>query len=347
MLKKLFWGSLILSAMLALSGCNLVVMNPSGYIAARQRDLVVTSTILLLLIIVPVMVLIAFFAWKYRQSNTDAEYRPEWSHSTRLEVVIWSAPLAIIIALGAITWVNTHTLDPYRPLEQISATQAVTPQHKPLTVEVVALNWKWLFFYPDLGIATVNELAAPVDTPINFKITSSDLMNSFYIPALAGQIYAMAGMQTQLHAVINKPGVYEGISANYSGAGFSDMNFKFHGLSDADFKAWVEKVKSSGDELSVARYQALAEPSEKTPVHYYKSAAPNLYHDILNRCVDHSHPCMDQMMSPKPGHGMQASGQGADMAHNMHMDMAKADQPPATPGAVANTPVAKVPVAKD
>jgi cytochrome o ubiquinol oxidase subunit 2 len=313
MLRKLFSGLLILSAGLALSGCNLVVMAPSGDIAAQQRDLIVTSTILMLLIIVPVMALTVFFAWKYRQSNQDAEYRPDWHHSTRLEVVIWSAPLAIIIALGAVTWVHTHTLDPYRPLERINSGQPVTAQHKPLRVEVVSLNWKWLFFYPDLGIATINELAAPVDTPINFKITSSDLMNSFYIPALAGQVYSMAGMQTRLHAVINKPGTYEGISANYSGAGFSDMHFKFLGMSDADFKAWVEKVKTTGSDLSVAAYQEQAKPSENVPVQYYKSFAPNLYHDILNRCVGHAHPCMDQTMAPGQGHEAQAM----DMTHGM------------------------------
>jgi cytochrome o ubiquinol oxidase subunit 2 len=332
MLRKLSSGSLILFAMLALGGCNVVVMDPSGYIAAQQRNLIVTSTILMLLIIVPVMALTVFFAWKYRQSNKDAEYQPEWHHSTRLEVVIWSAPLAIIIALGAVTWVHTHTLDPYRPLERISTTEAVTAQHKPLTVEVVSLNWKWLFFYPDLGIATINELAAPVDTPINFRITSSDLMNSFYIPALAGQVYSMAGMETRLHAVINKPGTYDGISANYSGAGFSGMHFKFLGMSEADFTAWVEKVKSTGGDLSVAAYQEQARPSENVPVHYYKSVAPDLYHDILNRCVDRSHTCMDRMMAPGQHHDMQAMGHGMDMAPGTSM---------AKPGQPAPEPVAK------
>jgi cytochrome o ubiquinol oxidase subunit 2 len=312
MLRKLLLGSLVAPVVLTLSGCNMVVLDPSGYIAAQQRDIVIISTILMLLIIVPVMLLIAFFAWKYRQGNRDAEYQPEWSHSTRLEVVIWSAPLAIIIALGSLTWVSTHTLDPYRPLERISATQPLTPQNKPLTVEVVSMNWKWLFLYPEEGIATVNELAAPVDRPISFKITSSDLMNSFYIPALAGQIYSMAGMETKLHAVINKPGIYDGFSANYSGAGFSGMNFKFHGLSDADFKAWVDKVKASGGDLSVPAYEALAKPSRSVPVQYYKSVAPDLYHDILNMCVGHSHPCMDKVMAMD--HARRTQGGAAEMA---------------------------------
>ena len=321
MLRKLLLGSLVAPALLALSGCNMVVLDPSGYIATQQRDIIIISTILMLLIIVPVILLTIFFAWKYRQSR-NAEYRPEWSHSTRLEVVIWAAPLAIIIALGALTWVSTHTLDPYRPLERVSASQAVTPQNKPLTVEVVSMNWKWLFLYPEEGIATVNELAAPVDRPIYFKITSSDLMNSFYIPALAGQIYSMAGMETKLHAVINKPGVYDGFSANYSGAGFSDMNFKFHGMSDADFKAWVDKVKARGDDLSVPAYEALAKPSRAVPVHYYKAVAPDLYHDILNMCVGHAEPCMDKVMARHHGHGMENAGM-ADMPgmahHGSHM----------------------------
>ncbi|HVW58083.1 MAG TPA: ubiquinol oxidase subunit II [Rhizobiaceae bacterium] len=341
MLRKLLLGSLTLPAMLALSGCNMVVLHPSGYIATQQRDIIIISTILMLLIIVPVMILTALFAWKYRQGNRNAEYRPDWHHSTRLEVVIWSAPLAIIIALGAITWVSTHTLDPYRPLEKIDANQAVTAQHKPLTVEVVSMNWKWLFLYPEEGIATVNELAAPVNTPIYFKITSSDLMNSFYVPALAGQIYSMAGMETKLHAVINKPGIYDGFSANYSGAGFSNMNFKFHGMSDADFKAWVEKVKKGGDDLSVAAYEALAKPSQAVPVHYYKSVAANLYHDILNRCVGQNQTCMDKMMPTHHEHHMESAGVDgmSDMPgmaeHSSHMEPHMAKTAGSNSGAMA------------
>ncbi|WP_158915554.1 ubiquinol oxidase subunit II [Caulobacter sp. S45] len=280
-----------------LAGCNMVTMHPSGDVAVQQRDLIIASTLLMLLIIVPVMLLIALFAWRYRQSNTAATYDPEWHHSTQLEVAIWSAPLAIIVALGALTWISTHVLDPYRPIARISPTQAVPQGIKPLTVEVVALDWKWLFIYPDLGIATVNELAAPVDTPIAFKITASSVMNSFYIPALAGQIYAMPAMETKLHAVINKPGEYEGFSANYSGEGFSDMHFKFHGMSNADFQRWVQTVKAGGGgALNRADYLRLAMPSERDPVHRYAVVAPDLYEAILNECVDSSKMCMSDMM---------------------------------------------------
>ncbi|QND49118.1 ubiquinol oxidase subunit II [Rhizobium lusitanum] len=295
-LSKIFSRLIVLPLFLLLSGCNLVVMAPSGDIAVQQRDLIVVSTVLMLIIIIPVIFLTLFFAWKYRQSNTAATYDPEWHHSTRLELVIWSAPLAIIIALGAVTWISTHQLDPYRPLDRIAADKPIAENVKPLTVEVVALDWKWLFFYPDLGIATVNELAAPVDTPINFKITASAVMNSFFVPALAGQIYAMPGMETKLHAVINHPGEYQGLSANYSGAGFSHMRFKFHGLSQADFDQWVEKAKSQGSALGRPEYLALAKPSEREPVRYYNAVDKDLYEAILNMCADPSKMCMSEMM---------------------------------------------------
>src|SRR5690606_15198877 len=228
---------LIFAALLA--GCKAVVLSPSGDIAIQQRDLIYISVALMLIIIIPVMILIVCFAWRYRESNTEATYTPEWDHSTKIELVVWSIPLMIIIALGAITWVSTHKLDPYRPLDRVAVDRPVAADTKPLVVEVVALDWKWLFLYPEYGIATVNELAAPVDRPITFHMTASSVMNSFFIPALAGQVYTMPGMQTKLHAVINEPGTYKGFSANYSGAGFSGMNFQFHGMNDAEFEQWV------------------------------------------------------------------------------------------------------------
>ena len=279
-----------------LAGCDTVVLNPSGDIAAQQGDLIVISTVLMLLIIVPVVALTILFAWKYRKSNTAAKYEPDWDHSTKLELVIWGAPLLIIIALGLITWITTHTLDPYRPLSRIDENRPLPADHKPLVVEVVALDWKWLFIYPEQGIATVNELVTPVDVPIRFKITASTYMNSFYIPALAGQIYAMAGMETKLHAVLNEPGTYEGFSANYSGAGFSHMRFKYHGMSDADFERWVQGIKAKGGALDRPTYLQLEKPSEREPVRRYGSVDPTLYHAILNRCVVEGTVCMDDMM---------------------------------------------------
>ena len=278
-----------------LAGCNAVVLDPSGYIAEQQRNLIVTSTVLMLLIIVPVIALTLLFAWHYRAENKKATYDPEWDHSTRLEVVIWTAPLLIIIALGAITWLSTHTLDPYRPLTRLDPSEPLPADVKPLNVQVVALDWKWLFFYPDHGIATVNELAAPVDVPITFNITSATVMNSFFIPALAGQIYAMAGMETKLHAVINDEGTYNGFSANYSGSGFSRMNFNFHGMTQQGFDQWVETVKREGSALDRPAYLKLEQPSEDAPVQYFSRVEDGLYTAILNMCAVPGKMCMAEM----------------------------------------------------
>jgi cytochrome o ubiquinol oxidase subunit 2 len=299
---------LLIPAACLLSGCNWVLMNPSGDIAMQQRNLILVSTGLMLLIIVPVIALTLLFAWRYRQANTEADYRPDWDHSTQLELVIWAAPLLIIIALGAITWITTHTLDPYRPLGRIDASRPVAEGAKPLVVEVVALDWKWLFIYPEQGIALVNEMAAPVDRPIQFRITASSIMNSFFIPALAGQIYAMPGMETKLSAVINKAGEFEGFSANYSGHGFNSMRFKFHGMAAADFDQWVATNKASSKQLTRADYLVLEKPSEREPVQRYASVDPGLYKAVLNRCVEANKMCMDQMMAIDAGGGMGKPG---------------------------------------
>jgi cytochrome o ubiquinol oxidase subunit II len=291
-----------------LSGCNAVVLSPSGDVAAQQRDLILVATVLMLLIVVPVMVLTGLFAWHYRHSNAKATYAPEWSHSTQLELVIWSAPLLIIIALGAVTWISTHTLDPFRKITRIDADRPVAANVKPLRVQVVALDWKWLFIYPDYGIASVNELAAPVDVPVQFDITSSTVMNAFYVPALAGMIYAMPAMQTQLHAVINVPGDYEGFSANYSGAGFSGMRFTFKGLSPADFEQWVVGVRRDSAVLSREVYQQLEKPSARAPVQHYGQVAEGLYDAILNLCVEPTKMCQRDMMAIDARGGLGLAG---------------------------------------
>lgn len=306
--------------LLLLAGCDSVVLHPAGDIAAQQGRLVVDSTLLMLLIILPVMALTVLFAWRYRASNKDATYTPDWDHSTQLELVIWAAPLVIIIALGAMTWLSTHTLDPFRPLARLDAQRPLPADVKPLEIEVVALDWKWLFIYPEQHIATVNEVAAPVDRPVKFRITASSVMNSFYIPALAGQIYAMPGMETQLNAVINKAGDYEGFSANYSGAGFSDMKFRFHGLAGRDFDAWVQQNRASGQRLDRDGYLALAAPSTREPVRRYADVDPALYHAILNQCVPAGSSCMDDMMAMDMGMKPRESGEAhaAAMEHAHH-----------------------------
>lgn len=286
------------AAVAGLAGCGkTVVLNPAGDIAAQQGDLVVTATLLMLIVIVPVILLTLLFAWKYRQGNADAKYDPDWHHSTVLELVIWTVPLMIIIALGALTWIATHKLDPYRPLDRIDAQRALAADARPLEVEVVAMDWKWLFFYPEQGIATVNELAAPVDRPIRFKLTATSTMNAFYVPDLAGMIYAMPGMQTELNAVINKPGVFHGLASHYSGAGFSGMTFKFHGLSNEEFEQWVAKAKSEGKALTRDTYLNLVKPSERNPVERFATVDEGLYDKVLNRCVEEGKMCMHHMMA--------------------------------------------------
>jgi cytochrome o ubiquinol oxidase subunit 2 len=279
-----------------LAGCDTVVLNPSGDIAAQQAHLVVVSTLLMLLIIVPVMFLICLFAWRYRKSNTAAEYKPDWDHSTKLELLIWGAPLLIIIVLGLITWIYTHLLDPYRPLSRIDENRPIAAGVKPLEVQVVSMDWKWMFIYPEQGIATVNELVTPVDVPVRFHMTSTSVMNAFYIPALAGMVYTMPSMETQLNAVMNKVGVYDGFSANYSGAGFSDMKFKYHGVTQADFDAWVAKTKASTSALNRAEFLALDKPTIKHPIMHFGSVEAGMYDLILNRCVAEGSTCINTQM---------------------------------------------------
>ena len=279
-----------------LAGCDMVVLRPSGYVATQQGQLVVISTLLMLIIIVPVIVLTLVFAWHYRASNTAAAYAPDWDHSIQLELVIWAGPLLIIIALGALTWIGTHTLDPYRALTRIDASRPLSIEAEPLKIEVVALDWKWLFIYPDHGVAVVNEVAIPVDIPVRFTITSSSVMNSFYVPALAGQIYAMPGMATTLHAVINRRGEYEGFSANYSGAGFNDMRFKLLGVNAGEFDSWLQKARASKDGLTREAYLELEKPSERAPVRRYGSVTTDLFDLVVNRCVDSGKTCVRHMM---------------------------------------------------
>ncbi len=292
----------------------MVVMNPAGDVALQERNLILLATGLMLLIIVPVIVLTLLFAWRYRASNTRARYAPDWSHSMPIELVVWAAPMAIILILGSVTWVSSHTLDPYRQLHRIAAGRPVPVGVKPLRVQVVALDWKWLFIYPDLGVATVNELAAPVDTPIAFDITASSVMNSFDAPALAGQIYAMPGMQTRLHAVVNRPGVSEGFSANYSGDGFSGMRFRVEGLRQGDFDRWVAGLRAGGGQLTHAEYLRLVRPSTEVPIRHYATVDHGLFSTVVNQCVEPGHACMGDMSAPPYGHVADHLGSAMSMA---------------------------------
>ena len=304
------WATLPLLGLL--TACQGSVLDPAGDVALQQRNLIYISTALMLIIIVPVMILTVVFAWRYRKGNTDANYDPHFDHSTSLELVIWSAPLLIIIMLGALTWSSTHLLDPFRPLNRISASKPIDPKAKPMRVQVVALDWKWLFIYPEQGIATVNELVLPVDRQVRFDITSSNMMNTFYAPTMAGMVYAMPGMQSTLHAVLNRPGNYEGFSANYSGAGFSDMRFRLRGVDAAGFDRWVVEAKAAPVRLATADYLRLEKPSANVAAMRFAAVQPQLFDRVVNRCVAPGAPCMSEVMARD-----QAAGGGA--AHKMKM----------------------------
>ena len=295
-------------SLLALGACKPVVLSPSGDVAARQRDLLIQSTLLMLVIIIPVMLLIIFFAWKYRESRKQETYRPDWDHSTKLELVIWAAPLLIIVSLGALTWVGTHLLDPYRPLDRIAADQPAGDV-TPLEIEVVALDWKWLFIYPEEGVAAVNELALPLDRPVRFNLTSSTVMNAFYIPAMAGMIYAMPGMETKLHGVFDKTGTFDGFSANYSGWGFSNMRFAVKSLPAGEFDKWVAEAKASSEgDLSRDAYLKLEKPTHKEPVRRFAASDPQLFDAVVNMCVEPGKMCMHDMMAIDARGGLGLAG---------------------------------------
>ena len=296
-LKCLLLGPLIVLC----AACDRAVLNPAGDVARQQRNIIYISTGLMLLIIIPVLILIVIFAWRYRKGG-GGTYDPNFDHSTSLELVIWSAPLLIIIALGALTWSSTHLLDPFRPLDPVAAgPEAAAPAAAPLRVQVVAMDWKWLFIYPEQGVATVNELVLPVNRPVSFEITSTNMMNAFYAPTLAGMVYAMPGMQSQLHAVLNRPGNYEGFSANYSGAGFSDMRFRLRGVDAAAFDAWVAQAKGGGRALDLNRYRQLARPSERVPPVLFAMVPGDMFQRIVERCVEPGTPCMSATMSHDRG----------------------------------------------
>lgn len=255
-----------------------------------EKNLIILCTILMLIVVVPVIFLTLYFAWKYRASRDFEIYTPKWAHSTKIEAVVWSIPILIVVSLSVITWRSTHALDPYAPLEG---------QGEHLTVEVVSLNWKWLFIYPEQGIATVNELVFPANKPVAFKITSESTMNSFFIPQLGSQIYSMAGMETKLHLIADEPGTYKGISSNYSGAGFTGMKFNAIATpTEDDFEAWVASVKQSQTSLTSGAYKQLAEPSENNPVTYFSKVDDGLFHNIVMKYMK-DHGSMDFYNKPE------------------------------------------------
>ncbi|MAZ77766.1 MAG: ubiquinol oxidase subunit II [Legionellaceae bacterium] len=250
----------------------MALINSKGTIASSERDLLLTAVFLMLIVVIPTIILSLIVAWRYRKSNKAAKYRPEFGHSTILEAVWWTIPCIIIVILAILTWVSSHRLDPYRPLNM---------KGKPLVIQAVSLNWKWLFIYPEQGVATVNYIQIPVHRQIEFMITSDGPMNSLEIPQLAGQIYAMAGMRTRLHFDANAVGSYMGLSTNYSGIGFSGMSFTVKATSEEDFNSWVQSIKSSASPLTVEAFNKLAKPSENNPVAFYSAPANNLFGQLI------------------------------------------------------------------
>ena len=264
----------------ALKG-HIAVFEPAGTIAAKERNLMVFTLLLSVFVVVPVFVMTFFIVWRYRADAAEEkrrEYRPDWDRNKLIESIWWGIPCLIILVLAVVTWRATHELDPYRPL---------STSKKPLTVQVVALQWKWLFIYPEQNIATVNYLQIPEDTPINFEITSDAPMNSFWIPRLGGQVYAMEGMTSKLHLMADEPGMYTGSSANLSGKGFAGMDFTVRSSTERDFMNWVETAKQTRHHLTMTEYTKLAKPSEHNPHYYYSTVTPNLYGTIVNKFMAH------------------------------------------------------------
>ncbi len=262
----------VLLLFLFAQGTNFAVLNPKGSIAGQQRDLIVIATLLMLIVVIPVFVLTFLIAWKYREGNKRADYRPDEDGNRTLEITWWTIPLALVIVLAGLIWRSSHTLDPFQPIAHAQ---------KPITVQVVSLEWKWLFIYPEQGIATVNYLQIPEDTPINFELTSDAPMNSFWIPQLGGQVYTMAGMQTKLHLIADEQGEYTGQSANLSGEGFAGMKFPTKATSQADFDNWVQSTKQTAAELSQQEYETLAKPSSNNSASLYTYKDKRVYNNII------------------------------------------------------------------
>ncbi|WP_458526891.1 ubiquinol oxidase subunit II [Onishia taeanensis] len=266
----------LVSLALLLTGCDSALMDPKGQIGDEQRTLILTAFGLMQIVVIPVIAMTLAFAWRYRRSNRNATYSPDWHHSNKVEAVVWFVPCVIIAFLAALTWYTSHSLDPHKPIVTEDSDQ------EPMVIEAVSLDWKWLFIYPEQGIATVNELAFPEDTPVRFRVSSGSVMNSFFIPRLGSQIYAMAGMDNDVHLIADEQGVYPGRSTNYSGAGFSDMTFDAHVGSQEDFEAWVAKVRESSESLTFPEeYYELAAPTEDNEIQYFSEVSPSLYESII------------------------------------------------------------------
>lgn len=261
-------------------GRDIPVLNPSGTIADQQLVLILITVALAVFVIVPVFILLFVIAWRYREGNKKAKYDPDSKDSTVLEIIWWGIPVLIIIALSIITHISTHALDPYKPLES---------NVKPVNVQVISLNWRWLFIYPDYGIATMSHLPIPKDTPINLAISADSPMNSFWVPALAGQIYAMNGMTTKMHFMADKVGTFNGVTTNISGEGYANMTFKVYAKNEADFEAWTQKALESKNVLSTETYKEISQDSKDTSEKTYLLQTPELFDQVIDKYMGVKH----------------------------------------------------------
>jgi len=278
---------LLLSAA-TLGGCGGGVLDPKGPIASAERLILLNSTGIMLAIVIPTMLATLAVAFWFRSSNTRATYLPEFNYSGRLEMLVWSIPIMTVLLVGGVAWVGSYDLDPPRPIASTV---------KPVRVQVVSLDWKWLFIYPNEGIASVNHLTVPVGTPISFELTSSGVMNSFFVPQLGSQIYAMAGMVTRLQLQADHPGTYRGLSAQFSGDGFADMRFNVEAVPAEGFAQWVAATRSAGPALDAQAYADLAKPSQAVAPFTYRAVAPDLFSGILSAGMQPADP--SQLTHPK------------------------------------------------
>jgi cytochrome o ubiquinol oxidase subunit 2 len=265
-------AGLITSVLLLLSACNRGVLDPAGPVSAQEKQILINSTAIMLAIIVPTMIATVVVAWWFRRSNTKAAYRPDWEYSGAIELVVWSIPAMTVMLLGGIAWIGSHDLDPARPLKS---------SVPPLNVEVVSLDWKWLFIYPDQGVATVNQLVVPAGTPVNFRITSATVWNVFWAPQMGTMIYAMPRMQTRLNLQSNRQGLSWGRSAHFSGDGFSGMEFQVHSLPPQQFAAWAQGARGKGPALDGRGFADLSKPSSYVKPMTYGAVAPGLFDAVV------------------------------------------------------------------
>lgn len=264
--------ALTVPAILLTSACDRGILDPVGPVGQAEKTILINSTAIMLAIVIPVIILTIAFAWWFRRGNKKATYLPDWEYSGAIEMVVWSIPALTIMLLGGITWIGSHDLEPSEPLR--SAAQ-------PVRVEVVSLDWKWLFIYPDQGIATVNQLVVPAGMPIDFRLTSASVWNSFFVPQFGTMIYTMPRMTTRLHLQADRQGVYDGLSSHYSGQGFSGMRFKAHVVPPQQFAGWANGARGKGLALDGRAYRELARPSSYVKPITYGAVAPGLFDAIV------------------------------------------------------------------